>query len=364
MYRSKQSARLARLATLSHTFFFAITASIGATAQVTFENPAEGSTVSGISMLSGWACDAETVQIQLANGAVIDAAYGTDRADTEGPCGDTDNGFGVLFNFALLGTGEQTVTLLIDGESVASREFNTIQTSQGEFLTFTDEDLETVNTSTTLNNFPKAGHSVELSWNQALQNFVIVSEAIPASGGADVLQDGIADLQYDAGIFAFDQALSYGACGGGPAPDTECESIAFEVVDDADRGSVLEVSYLSDLFAGIVIDSNEPGLDMSAYETGVLNFDIKVVSAGTNTSFRVKLDDHNGGTTGEFAVDADNSGAWASYSVNMADLLVNVDGNGNGGTMSLTQLKAVVFMATFGQVQDVVFRLDNVYFSE
>ena len=68
----------------------------------------------------------------------------------------------------------------------------------------------------------------------------------------------------------------------------------------------LEISYLSDQFAGIVIDTIEPGLDMSAYETGVLKFDIKVVSAGDNTTYKVKLDDHNGGSTGEFDVDADN----------------------------------------------------------
>ena len=190
------------------------------------------------------------------------------------------------------------------------------------------------------------------------------SESISSRPRAEVLQDGVAASQYDAGIFAFDQALGYGACGGGPAPDTGCESIAFEVVDDADRGSVLEISHLSDQFAGIVIDSNAPGLDMSAYETGVLKFDIKVVSAGDNATYKVKLDDHNGGSTGEFDVDADNSGSWATYSVNMSDLLVNVDGNGVGGNLSLNTLKAVVFMATFGATQDVVFRLDNVYFQQ
>ena len=126
----------------------------------------------------------------------------------------------------------------------------------------------------------------------------------------------------------------------------------------------MEVSYLTDQFAGIVIDSEAPGLDLSAYETGVLNFDIKVISAGSNTTYKVKLDDHNGGSTGEFDVTADNSGGWSTYNVNMSDLLVNVDGNGVGGNMSLTTVKAVVFMATFGQVQDVVFRLDNVYFSQ
>jgi len=335
----------------------AVTLSAGVYAEGRLETPKDGTAISGKAIFSGWHCDATTIEIELPGGTKLLAASGTSRGDVKSTCGKSDVGFGLLFNMATLGAGEHTVKAYADGVEFAESTFTVTKLSEGEYVSGKSA-------TTTVTDFPKAGHSITLAWEQTLQNFVITSESIPSTGGADVLQDGIADLQYDAGIFAFDQALSYGACGGGPAPDTECESIAFEVVDDADRGSVLEVSYLSDLFAGIVIDANEPGLDMSAYETGVLNFDIKVVSAGTNTSFRVKLDDHNGGTTGEFAVDADNSGAWASYSVNMADLLVNVDGNGNGGTMSLTQLKAVVFMATFGQVQDVVFRLDNVYFSE
>lgn len=321
------------------------------------ENPAAGSTQSGIGMFSGWNCDAERIEIQLEDGSKSLAAYGTSRGDTAGICGDSDNGFGLLFNFNLLGTGEHTVVALADGEEFGRSTFNVLRMSTGEFLSG-------ASATTTVSDFPSPGHSVTLEWSQAQQNFNIVYESIPSTGGADVLQDGLASAQYDAGIFAFDEALGYGACGGGPAPDTGCESIAFEVVDDSARGNVLEVRYLTDKFAGIVIDSNAPGLDLSAYETGVLNFDIKVVNAGTNSVFKVKLDDHNGGSTGEFDVSADTSGSWTTYSVNMSDLLANVDGNGVGGNMSLTTLKAVVFMATFGQVQDVVFRLDNVYFSE
>lgn len=328
-----------------------------AMANGSLENPAGGSTQSGIGMFSGWVCDAEVLEIEFEDGSRFAGAYGTERSDTEGVCGDADNGFGILYNFALLGTGEHTVKALADGEVFQTTTFSVVELSTGPYT----EDLEA---QVTVADFPEPGHSVTLAWSETQQNFNIIDESIPSTGGADVLQDGIAAAQYDAGIFAFDQALGYGACGGGPAPETGCESIAFEVVDDSDRGSVLEVSYLTDQFAGIVIDSNAPGLDMSAYETGVLNFDIKVVTAGSNTTYKVKLDDHNGGSTGEFDVAADNSGEWTTYSINMSDLLVNRDGNGVGGDMTLSTLKAVVFMATFGQVQNVVFRLDNVYFSQ
>ena len=329
----------------------------GAVAQGRIETPRNGTTISGKAIFSGWYCDATEITISIDGAAQLPAAYGTTRGDTASNCGDDNNGWGLLYNFGGLDDGSHTVVAYADGEQFATSTFNGTKLSTGEFLSG-------ASATATVNDFPSPGNTITLTWEQTLQNFVITDESIPSTGGADVLQDGVAASQYDAGIFAFDQALGYGACGGGPAPDTGCESIAFEVVDDADRGSVLEISYLSDQFAGIVIDSNAPGLDMSAYETGVLKFDIKVVSAGDNATYKVKLDDHNGGSTGEFDVDADNSGSWATYSVNMSDLLVNVDGNGVGGNLSLNTLKAVVFMATFCATQDVVFRFDNVYFQQ
>lgn len=335
----------------------AITVSGSVLAEGKLETPKDGTTISGKAIFSGWHCDATTVEIELSTGQKKLAASGTDRGDVKSTCGKSDVGFGLLYNMAELGEGEQTVTAYADGVEFATSTFTVTKLSTGNYLSGASKTIEVAD-------FPTAGNTVTLAWEQTLQNFVITGESIPATGGADVLQDGVANAQYDAGIFAFDQALNYGGCGGGPAAETECESISFAVVDDSDRGAVLEVSYLSDQFAGIVIDSSSPGLDMSAYETGTLNFDIKVMSPGTNTVYKVKVDDHNSGSTGEYDVTADNSGEWATYSVNMSDLLVNVDGNGVGGNLSLSTVKAVVFMATFGATQDVVFRLDNVYFQE
>ena len=78
------------------------------------ENPGPNSFQSGIGLISGWTCDAEAVEIVL-NGEPQPAAYGTARLDTEAMCGDTDNGFGLLFNWNLLGDGEHEVVALVDG---------------------------------------------------------------------------------------------------------------------------------------------------------------------------------------------------------------------------------------------------------
>ena len=75
------------------------------------DNPAPDSPQSGLGVLSGWVCAADTVEIELvpASGAPVTLlpATGTARADTAGVCGadTTDTGFGLLFNWNLLGDG-------------------------------------------------------------------------------------------------------------------------------------------------------------------------------------------------------------------------------------------------------------------
>ena len=78
------------------------------------ENPGSASFQSGIGVISGWVCDAELVEIEL-NGVPQEAAYGTERLDTEAVCGDTDNGFGLLFNWNRLEDGAHEVVAFVDG---------------------------------------------------------------------------------------------------------------------------------------------------------------------------------------------------------------------------------------------------------
>ena len=82
--------------------------------QAVLENPSPGSSQSGIGIISGWACEAQAVVIEL-NGSPVQAAYGTPRGDTQPVCGDTDNGFSLLVNWNNLGDGQHTVRALADG---------------------------------------------------------------------------------------------------------------------------------------------------------------------------------------------------------------------------------------------------------
>ena len=130
------------------------------------ENPGPDSFQSGIGVISGWVCDAETVEIVVEDTEHHIAAYGTERADTEAVCGDTDNGFGLLFNWNRLGDGTYTVVVLVDAVELG-RATVTVTTLGQEFA----KDLPAA--ACTVEDWPSPGETVTLEWQQHQQNFVI-----------------------------------------------------------------------------------------------------------------------------------------------------------------------------------------------
>ena len=94
------------------------------------------------------------------------AAYGTERLDTLEACGDTDNGFGLLFNWNLVGDGEHDVVAFVDGEELG-RATVRVTTLGEEFVRDAEGECRVAD-------FPGLGETVSLAWQQNSQNFVIV----------------------------------------------------------------------------------------------------------------------------------------------------------------------------------------------
>ncbi|MEW6300661.1 MAG: hypothetical protein AB1671_23475 [Thermodesulfobacteriota bacterium] len=159
---------------LSCLFALGVTDSPVLWAQAVLENPQPGSFQSGIGVVSGWACEAERVEVEV-NGVRLRAAYGTTRGDTRDSCGDEDNGFGLTFNWNLLGDGLHTVRAFTDGVEFATVTF-TVTTLGTEFL-------RGVLAQYTLSGFPQAGTSTIVRWQESLQNFVIASVNSDQGGG-------------------------------------------------------------------------------------------------------------------------------------------------------------------------------------
>lgn len=136
------------------------------TIQAYLESPRQGSYESGIGLIRGWACEANTVEIQINNTPKQNVPYGSNRGDTVSVCGDNNNGFGFTYNWNSLGNGTHTLKLFIDGIEFTTVTF-TVTTLGVEFLQGASKE-------STVTNFPQPGVSVKLRWSEPHQNFVIV----------------------------------------------------------------------------------------------------------------------------------------------------------------------------------------------
>lgn len=100
---------------------------------VQLENPGDGQLYSGIGVISGWKCDVSgPLTIRFNGGQPVSLIYGSERADTEPVCGDTDNGFVALWNWALLGDGIHTARAYDNGVAFAEITFQ-VGTAGGEW---------------------------------------------------------------------------------------------------------------------------------------------------------------------------------------------------------------------------------------
>ena len=131
------------------------------------ESPYPGSFESGIGLIRGWICQANTVEVQIDGGERQRVAYGTTRKDTIGVCGDDNNGFGYTFNWNALGTGSHTLRAFADGTEFGNVNF-TVTTLGVDFLQGASGEY-------TLPNFPQAGRNVTVRWAEPHQNFVTVN---------------------------------------------------------------------------------------------------------------------------------------------------------------------------------------------
>ena len=211
------------------------------------EIPGPGSRQSGIGLLSGWVCDAEVVELEITGPNRtyrLDAAYGTDRADTEADCGDGDNGFGLLFNWNLLllnadpprDDGVFTVRALADGVEFGQATF-TVTTLGEEFV-------RGVTGETVVPDFPTAGEEVRLIWQQANQNFVLA----PLDGTPTASPPTPEDTPEDAPVGALENPGQASFQSGiGLLSGWVCEADVVELeIDGTDSTHRLEAAYGTD----------------------------------------------------------------------------------------------------------------------
>ena len=135
------------------------------------ENPPTRASRSGIGVISGWVCEADTVEIEFIRGAStyrVPVAYGTSRDDTRSRCDDDgNNGFGLTWNWNLLAEGRWTVRALANGTEFDSASVDVVHLTDQEFA-------EGLVGECRVPNFPSTGQTTVLEWEESSQNFQIV----------------------------------------------------------------------------------------------------------------------------------------------------------------------------------------------
>lgn len=145
------------------------------------ENPSGGNSYSGIGVISGWKCEANgPLTIRFNDGNPIPLAYLNERTDTASVCGDANNGFVAIWNWANLGEGTHTAVVYDNGVEFGRSTF--------EVVTFGEEFVRGASGECTVQNFPSTGETTLLEWNEATQSFgaalvSVLPEMVVVPGG-------------------------------------------------------------------------------------------------------------------------------------------------------------------------------------
>ena len=167
-----------RIVGLMGVLFFCGTASVWAAA--TLENPAPGALKSGVGVISGWVCDAEELEVSFDGGPRTFVPYGSERVDTEPVCGDSDNGFGLLWNYNELGDGPHTVTLYADGMIQTQVNFNVTTLGTNFLRGVTGQGTITLSD----------GKQVNVQWEETTQGFTITGYEDGSGNGGGGSENG------------------------------------------------------------------------------------------------------------------------------------------------------------------------------
>ncbi len=134
-------------------------------------NPAPGAIKSGVGLVSGWACDAEKLEVSFDGGPRLFVPYGSERPDTaytedgEKICGDTDNGFGLLWNYNELGAGPHTVALYVDNVLQTQVSFNVVVPETSFLRGISGQGMITLSN----------GLTATLRWEETTQGFTAIN---------------------------------------------------------------------------------------------------------------------------------------------------------------------------------------------
>lgn len=130
--------------------------------------PVDGSTVSGVGVISGYHCTSKDIDIYIDGVWVSKAGAGTTLLGTQGVCGRTDTGFSFLYAFNNLSNGQHTISVATDGVVFDQNTVTTFRSGGVPWLAGASKTLK-------VPDFPNVGEMATLQWVQSYQNFLITN---------------------------------------------------------------------------------------------------------------------------------------------------------------------------------------------
>lgn len=247
------------------------------------------------------------------------------------------------------GAGDAAVTINgVDDSGASGAASVTLAVSAGRAVTLTAPDLENGMSEDSTTEFAGMFGNGAGKWrlhvaaDQPIQvmsllhsrnsgNLTNLSSRMTEAETQNVFVDAV-DPAWAGGIFGVD-ARDWGAAYGDGTIATNKVQWEVRAADerDAGRGQVLDVTMLNDGNAGVWYIATEPGtsIDLSAYRTGSLEFDINVLDYGANANgLKYKVDCVWPCTSGEKKLEQVGDGVWETVTVPVVSELL-------GGNFSL-----------------------------
>jgi hypothetical protein len=128
--------------------------------------PANGSTVSGVGVISGYHCTSKNIEVFVDGVSLGKAGAGTTLKGTQSVCGQTETGYSLLYAFNNLSNGSHVVSVTADGVQFDSHTVTTFQSGGRPWVSGKTAAY-------TLPDFPEAGMKATIQWVESYQNFLI-----------------------------------------------------------------------------------------------------------------------------------------------------------------------------------------------
>ena len=176
----------------------------------------------------------------------------------------------------------------------------------------------------------------------------VVSSDTPQAISLSVLDNGEADSAFDAGLNGQDSTNNWGtSCSqdGGAA----CPNLSWQIVADVDRGNVMQIAHSAAGQQAIFFVKTNSPMDLSAYSTGNIIFDIKTVTGDSN--YTMKVDCVYPCTSGDKAIGSHGASGWETVTVPVAELV-------SAGLQLVSVDTGIVIWAS--AYTSTIFQLDNV----